>query len=74
MDLTSCPECGRPAEVRRRFVLASTDGPIEHADVRCIDRHWFALPIAALDPGPRRPSDAANPAAAERQRSRGARP
>ena len=24
---TTCPECDAPAEIRRRFVLESTDGP-----------------------------------------------
>lgn len=49
MELTTCPECGRPAEVVRRDVLASTDEPIEHARVTCIDRHWFYLPVARLE-------------------------
>lgn len=47
-SLTSCPHCGAPAEVTRRFVLESTDGPIEHTIVMCVDRHWFTLPLAAL--------------------------
>jgi len=34
MDMTSCPECGEPAEIVDRHVLESTDGPIEHARVR----------------------------------------
>lgn len=48
MDTTHCPECGMLAEVEWRAVLESTDGPIEHAKVRCLQRHWFLLPIAAL--------------------------
>jgi hypothetical protein len=47
-SLTTCPECTAPAEVTRRFVLESTDGPIEHATVMCISRHWFTLPLVAL--------------------------
>ncbi len=61
MDLTLCPECGALAEVQRREVLDSTDGPIEHAKVSCLRRHWFLLPVAALErPQPRtaRRSDA----------------
>jgi hypothetical protein len=46
---TTCPECGAPAEIRQRSVLESTDGPIEHATVGCIRRHWFTLPIASLE-------------------------
>lgn len=34
-ELTSCRECNAPAEVVERFVLESTDGPVEHAVVRC---------------------------------------
>jgi hypothetical protein len=46
---TTCPECGRTATVRRRAVLDSTDGPIEHARVDCPAGHWLMLPIATLD-------------------------
>ena len=48
MDATTCPECGTLAEVEWRAVLESTDGPIEHAKVRCVQKHWFLLPVAAL--------------------------
>lgn len=50
LQLTSCPECDAPAEITDRTVLASTDGPIEHVKIRCINRHWFLLPLYALDP------------------------
>jgi hypothetical protein len=50
MDLTACPECAELAEVQWRAVLDSTDGPVEHAKVRCVQRHWFLLPVAALAP------------------------
>jgi hypothetical protein len=53
MDMTTCPECGAPAEVRDRHVLASTDGPIEHARVRCVQQHHFFLPVEQL-PSPAR--------------------
>ena len=49
MDLTTCPECGNAAEITARHVFESTDGPIEHAKVVCVDRHWFVLPVASLD-------------------------
>ncbi|MBS45821.1 MAG: hypothetical protein CMH83_22135 [Nocardioides sp.] len=48
MDLTSCPECDAPAEVLDRAVLPSTDGPVEHARVRCVARHVFTLPVERL--------------------------
>ncbi len=31
-----------------RAVMESTEGPIEHAKIRCVQRHWFLLPVAAL--------------------------
>ena len=48
MDMTTCPECGAPAEVRDRHVLDSTDGPVEHARIRCVQRHHFFLPVERL--------------------------
>ena len=48
MDLTTCPECGAPAEVRDRHVLESTDGTIEHARIGCLRRHYFFLPLEQL--------------------------
>ena len=48
MDLTTCPECGNAAEIQWRDVVESTDGPIEHAKIVCVDRHWFLMPVASL--------------------------
>ena len=48
MDATTCPECGAPAEVTDRFVLESTDGPIEHVRVRCAGLHWFLMSTETL--------------------------
>jgi hypothetical protein len=48
MDTTTCPECGAPAEVTDRFVLESTDGPIEHVRVRCAGMHWFLMSTESL--------------------------
>jgi hypothetical protein len=49
MDTTLCPECGALAEVKWRDVAESTDGPVEHAKVVCVRRHWFLLPVARLE-------------------------
>ena len=48
MEFTFCPECGAPAAVVDRFVLESTDGPIDHARVVCAGGHWFVLSIDTL--------------------------
>lgn len=48
LQLTRCPECGAIAEIVRRVVLQSTDGPIEHVRMECVARHWFLLPTAAV--------------------------
>jgi hypothetical protein len=48
MDLTVCPECNELAEVQWRAVMESTDGPVEHAKVVCVRRHWFLLPVSHL--------------------------
>jgi hypothetical protein len=48
MDTTTCPECGELAEVEWRDVAESTDGPVEHAKITCVQRHWFLLPVGLL--------------------------
>jgi hypothetical protein len=48
LDLVVCPQCAAPAEVVDRFTLPGTDGPVEHVKVRCLQRHWFLLPVASL--------------------------
>ena len=56
MELTTCPECGAPAHIEQRHVLESTDGPIEHARIRCVQRHFFFLPVEHLTSTDRSPS------------------
>jgi hypothetical protein len=34
--------------VLRRESWPSTDGPVEHAKVACVRRHWFLLPVSQL--------------------------
>jgi len=46
LELTHCPDCGRPAEVVDRFFLPSTDGPVEHVKTRCIMGPWFVTPAS----------------------------
>jgi hypothetical protein len=48
MDITTCPDCAEPAEVVERFVLESTDGPVDHARIRCVRGHWFLLSLDVL--------------------------
>ena len=54
LELTTCPECGRTAEIIDRFKLPSTDGPVEHVKTRCITGRWFVTPTADL-PAPAQP-------------------
>jgi hypothetical protein len=57
-EIVECPECAAPAEVVDRFVLESTNGPIEHAIVLCVLRHRFIAIVERLVsprlPGPDR--------------------
>jgi hypothetical protein len=48
LEIVECPECAAPAEVAERFVLESTDGPIEHAIVVCLHRHRFTMLVERL--------------------------
>jgi hypothetical protein len=49
-ETIACPEpaCPMPAEVVERFVLASTDGPVEHLKTWCLDGHGFTVPSELL--------------------------
>jgi hypothetical protein len=40
--------CGLPVEVRYRFTLRSTDGPLESAAITCPAGHHFNGPIESL--------------------------
>jgi hypothetical protein len=52
LELLACPGCGAPAEVVDRFVLPSTDGPVEHLKIGCVTRHWFTVAADRLPGGP----------------------
>ena len=53
LELTHCPECGRPAEVFDRFVLHGASGPTEHVKVRCVTGPWFTVRVGRWIPGAR---------------------
>jgi hypothetical protein len=42
-SLIACPGCGVPAEIAQRFVLASTDGAVEHIAVNCVAGHHYRM-------------------------------
>jgi putative two-component system protein, hydrogenase maturation factor HypX/HoxX len=48
IDTTACPDCGARAGVIDRWVLESTDGPVEHAKLTCPNGHWFFMPLSGL--------------------------
>ena len=49
IELVGCPECDQPAEILRRFVLESTDGPLEHVRIRCLVGHGYFMPVELLN-------------------------
>jgi hypothetical protein len=48
LDKQNLLRCGLPAEVKRRFIMRSTSGPIECAMIRCPAGHFFNGPIEFL--------------------------
>jgi hypothetical protein len=48
MDKTGSVRCGLPAEVEGRYLMRSTDGPLESAKIRCPRGHWFNGPVESL--------------------------
>src|SRR5215472_1499948 len=48
LDEEGTLRCGLPAEVRYRFTMRSSDGPIEAAMISCPSGHWFNGPIESL--------------------------
>ena len=60
LDQVGAARCGLPAEVRCRFTMHSTDGPVESAMIQCPAGHYFCGAIESLtrngtdkrDPGP----------------------
>jgi hypothetical protein len=48
LDEDGARRCGLPAEVRCRFTMRSSDGPVEAAMIRCPSGHWFNGAIECL--------------------------
>lgn len=48
LDHERTARCGLPAEVRCRFTMRSTDGPLESAMIRCPAGHYFSGLIESL--------------------------
>jgi hypothetical protein len=48
MDTQGMARCGLPSEVEYEYTVASTDGPLASAKIRCPRGHWFNGPIIAL--------------------------
>src|SRR4029077_9585385 len=48
LDKEHTVRCGLPAEVRCRFTMRSTDGPMESAMIRCPAGHYFCGAIESL--------------------------
>jgi hypothetical protein len=48
LDQEGTLRCGLPAEVRCRYTMRSTDGPLESAMIRCPAGHWFNGPVESL--------------------------
>ena len=53
LDKTGSVRCGLPAEVEGRYLMRSTDGPMESARIRCPRGHWFNGPVESLTSGER---------------------
>jgi hypothetical protein len=48
MDRSGAARCGLPAVVADRYVMTSTDGPLDSARIRCPRGHWFNGPLESL--------------------------
>ena len=48
MDDHGAVRCGLPAEVVRRYLAGSSNGPLESAKIRCPAGHWFNGPVGFL--------------------------
>jgi hypothetical protein len=74
LDRAGAERCGLPAEVRCRYIMKSTDGPLESAMISCPAGHRFTGPIEFLTPAPESGRAAAPPCLAETDGRRKERP
>ena len=51
-DFVACPECSMTASSRWDSRLESTDGPVDHVRVTCVNWHWFLMPADMLTQSP----------------------
>lgn len=58
LDSGNAVRCGLPAEVEARYLMDSTDGPLESAKISCPRGHHFNGPIEYLTV-PKTPATAA---------------
>lgn len=55
LDIVACPECSMTASLQRGNRVESTDGPVDHVRITCVNRHWFLMPADTLNERPRAP-------------------
>jgi hypothetical protein len=66
LDQDGAVRCGLPAEIRYRFTIRSTDGPLDSVMIRCPAGHHFNGPIESLTPGTADNHDPGNAGASSR--------
>jgi hypothetical protein len=44
LEFVTCPDCSMIATAQWGGWLESTDGPVDHVRVTCVQRHWFLMP------------------------------
>lgn len=74
LDRSGSVRCGLPAEVEGRYVMQSTDGPLESVRIRCPRGHWFNGPVESLTLEERPDSAAEREAIARIKGTAGRRP
>lgn len=52
LEIVTCPECSTVATLQWGDRLESTDGPVDHVRITCINRHWFLMPADTLNERP----------------------
>jgi hypothetical protein len=52
LDVVACPECSMTAASQWSDQVESTDGPVDHVRITCVNRHWFLMPADTLNERP----------------------